>query len=169
MSIFKRLFHKKDPAADFARHIPVLSQVTQNIRLGIYLKLSKEYNKSYIDVDPFKLAHAVVYNLTQDEEGLNSIKEFSQKNMEVTNKEVCNAARDNKINTALSYEYAGRLMAISYLSGGPFSEIYIKKSNIMIEKATELGIEITNIVSLWGNRAIVNLLDYSKKFRDENS
>jgi hypothetical protein len=59
-------------------------------------------------------------------------------------------------------------MAISYLSGKLLSEDYLKRSSIITEKASELGIEITNIVSLWGGSAIKKLFEYSKNFRKEN-
>ena len=76
MGFFKKKFHKIDPKVDFVRHIPTLAQVTHNFQLGIYWRLSKRYEKEEIDTDPYKLAYAVVYNLTQDENGLNSLNDF---------------------------------------------------------------------------------------------
>jgi hypothetical protein len=168
MSFLKRIFHKNGPVNDFARHIPTLAQVTHNIQLGIYWKLSKLYENKNMGVDPHKLAYAVVYNLTQDDNGLNSLNEFPKQYKDIIVKEVHIAAQDENIHNALAFEYAGRLMAISYLSEKPFSDDYNKRSNIIIDNATELGIEITNIVSLWGSSAIKNLNEFSKNFREEN-
>ncbi|MHB8581192.1 MAG: hypothetical protein ACYDA4_15220 [Ignavibacteriaceae bacterium] len=168
ISFLKKIFQKTDPYADFAQHIPTLIDATKNIQLGIYFKLSKQYKKTYMHIDTDKLANAVVYNLTLDDDGLNTLDNFPIMNLDIIEKEVRIAVMDENIKGALALEYAGRIMAISYLSGSPFSEEYLKRSNIIVEKATNWGIEITNIVALWGNLAIIKLYEFSKKFREEN-
>jgi hypothetical protein len=153
---------------DFARHMPALAEAGHNISLGIYWRLSKRYEKEKREVDPYKLAYAVVYDLTQNEEGTRSLGDFPIQHKDLIAKEVRQAARDEDILHALSLEYAGRLMAVAWKSGSPLSQEYTKKANIMVEKATALGFAIENIVSLWGPKAIVNLQAFAKRFRQEN-
>jgi hypothetical protein len=169
MSVLNRFFGKRNPQSDFARHMPVLAEAGHNISLGIYWRLSKRYEKENRGVDPYKLAYAVVYDLTQNENGARSLGDFPVKNQELIVQEVHRAARDEEIRHALSLEYAGRLMAVSWNSGCPCSEEYVNKAKIITEKATDLGFAIENIVSLWGSKAVVNLQAFAKKFRQENS
>lgn len=169
MSLLSRLFRKRDSQADFARHIPVLAEATHNISLGIYWRLSKQYEKQRTEVDPYTLAYAVVYNLTQNEDGARYLGDFPTQHRDLIAREVCQAARDEEIRYALSLEYAGRLMGLSWNSGSPFSEEFAQKANIMTEKATALGFAIEDIVSLWGSKAIVNLQAFAKGFRQENA
>jgi hypothetical protein len=169
MSLLDRLFGKPDSRTDFSRHMPALAEAGHNISLGIYWRLSKRYEKENRKVDPYKLAYAVVYDLTQNEEGMRSLGNFPTQHRNLIAMEVREAARDEKIRHALSLEYAGRLTALSWNSGSPLSEEYVKKASIMAEKATALGFEIQNIVSLWGSKAIVNLQAFAKTFRQENA
>lgn len=168
MSLLNRIFGKANPHEDFARHMPVLAEAAHNITLGIYWRLSKRYEKENKQVDAHKLAYAVVYDLTQNEDGTHSLGNFSIDNRNLIANETIQAAKDEEIRRALSLEYAARLMAASWNSGSPLSEEYAKKANIMTKKATELGFAIENIVSLWGSKAIVNLHAFAKTFRREN-
>jgi len=168
MGIIGWLFGKRDPKTDFARHIPALAEATRNIELGIYWRLTKQYEKENKGVDLYKLAYAVVYDLMQDESGKRSLGDFAEKHADLIAHEVRQAAKDEEIRNALSLEYAGRLMAVSWGSGKSLSEAYWEKANVMIEKAKTLGFEITNIVSLWGSKAIVNLHAFAVKFRQES-
>jgi hypothetical protein len=169
MSVPNRFFGKRNPQSDFARHMPVLAEAGHNISLGIYWRLSKRYEKESREVDPYKLAYAVVYDLTQNESGTRSLGDFPVKNQKMIVQEANQAAKDDEIRHALALEYAGRLMALSWNSGRPFSEEYVNKAKIITEKATELGFPIDNIVSHWGSKAVVNLQGFAKKFRQENS
>lgn len=168
MSFLDRLFGKRDSRNDFSRHVAALAEAGHNISLGIYWRLSKRYEKEKGEIDPYKLAYAVVYELTQNEEGTRSLGDFPIQHQELIANEVGEAAGDEEIRHALSLEYAGRLMAISWISGSPLSEQYTNKANVLVEKATTLGFAIENIVSLWGPRAIVNLQVFAKRFRQEN-
>jgi hypothetical protein len=171
MSILSRLFGKPDPQpdpqVDFARHMPVLADAAHNITLGIYWRLSRVYEKKKKRVDPHDLAYAVVYELTQNEKGKQTLGDFSTKHQDLIRREAIKAVEDQEIRHALSLEYAGRLMALAWNSGSPSSEEYTTKANIVTEAASRLGIEIANIITLWGPKAIVNLHAFAKNFRHE--
>ena len=80
------------------------------------------------------------------------------------------AARDEEVREALGFEYAGRIMAQSWQSnfGGSPADEWIHKMNRSVERASALGIGITNIMSLWGSKAIVNLAAFAKDFRERS-
>ena len=137
MSLLHRLFGKHDSHTDFARLMPALAEAGHNISLGIYWRLSKRYEMENREVDPHKLAYAVVYDLTQDEEGTGSLGDFAKQHRELIANEVREAAGDEEIRHALSLEYAGRLMAISWNSGRPLSEEYGKKSHIIVQNCAK--------------------------------
>ncbi len=168
MGLLDRLFGNRDPQADFARHIPVLAEVGHNISLGIYWRLSKRYEKQKTEVDPCILAYAIVYDLTQNDNGARSLGDFPLQHRGLIMKEVRQAAGDPEIREALSLEYSGRLMALSW-NNGPFSEDYAEKLNAMTVKATALGFAIEDIVSLWGSKAIANLQAFAREFRQQNA
>lgn len=148
--------------------MPALAEAAHNISLGIYWRLSKQYEKERPEADPYKLAYAVVYDLTQNGEGTRSLGDFPTKYSTLIANEVWRAGQDEAIRRALSLEYAGRLMAISWNSGSPLSAEYFTKAAPIMHKASDLGIKIENIVSLWGTKAIINLQAFSKAFRKEN-
>ena len=172
MSLLSRLFGnpdpQPDPQVDFARHMPVLADAAHNITLGLYWRLSKDYEKKKKKVDPHDLAYAVVYELTQNTGGKQTLGDFSTKHRDLIRREAIKAVEDPEIRHALSLEYAGRLMAMAWNSGSPLSAEYTVKAKIVTEAASEFGIEIANIVSLWGPKAIVNLQAFAKKFRHES-
>jgi hypothetical protein len=162
MGLLGRLFGKREPKTDFARHVPVLAQASQDIELGIYWRLSKKYEVENHGVDPYTLARAVVYDLLLNENGTRSLGDFPERHADLIARELRGAVMDDAIRNALSFEYAGHLMVLGYRDGGPFSD----RAEVVTERATDLGVEITNIVSLWGPRAIVNLRSFAKTFRD---
>jgi hypothetical protein len=173
MSLFSRLFGKPDPQpdpqVDFARHMPALADAAHNITLGIYWRLSKVYEKNKRRVDSHDLAYAVVYELTQNKEGKQTLGDFCTKHRDLIRREAIKAVEDPAIHHALSLEYAGRLMAMAWKSGDPLSSEYTTRANTVTEAASGLGIEIANIVSLWGPKAIVNLQDFARKFRHDSA
>jgi hypothetical protein len=57
--------------------MPALGEAGHNISLGIYWRLSKQYEKQKREVDPYKLAHAVLYDLTQREDDTRSLGDFA--------------------------------------------------------------------------------------------
>ncbi len=148
--------------------MPILAEAAHNISLGIYWRLSKRFENQKREADLYKLAYAVLYDLTQNESGTRSLGDFPRHNRDLIAEEALEAAQDDEIRHALSLEYAGRLMAISWNSGSPGSKEYLEKSTVIVEKAGDFGIVIENIVSLWGPKAIVNLQAFAKKFRQDN-
>ena len=157
-----------DPQVDFARHMPTLANAAHDITLGIYWRLSKEYEKKKQKVDRHDFAYAVVYELTQNAGGKKTLGDFCTKHRDLIRREAIKAVKDPEIRHALSLEYAGRLMAMAWSSGNSVSDEYTAKASVVTEAASELGIEITNIVSLWGPKAIVNLQAFAKTFRHES-
>lgn len=162
------MFGGQNTRTDFSRHMPVLAQAAHDILLGIYWRLSKQYEKENIEADPHKLAYAVTYYLTQNKSGNDSLGDFPRDHSALIAQKARQAAADGEILRALSLEYAGRLMAISWNSGSPSSEEYLEKSQILLDKASDLGIVIENIVALWGAKAIVNLQAFAKEFHQES-
>ena len=84
--------------------------------------------------------------------------------LELINEEVQRAVCDEKIRGVLSIAYAARLMELGYLTHNPMSA----DAADIVEQASSLGIEIINIVSLWGQSTIINLRTVGRDFRNAN-
>jgi len=171
MGLLGRIFGRRSPRADFVRHIPVLAQASHDISLGIYWRLSKRYENEITDVDPHTLAYAVVYDLTQNDNGSRDLGDFPAQNRDLIAQRAGEAARDEAIRQALSLEYAGRVMAQSWKSSnssGAIAAEWVQKVNRSVDRASTLGIEIANIMSIWGPQAIVNLAAFAKEFREQS-
>jgi hypothetical protein len=164
VGILSRLFGRRDPATDFASHLPVISQAVHDFQLGVYWRLSKRYESENLGKDAYSLAYWVVYDLFVDEEGKRSLHDFAEQNADLLAEEVRRAVCDKEINSAMSIAYAGQLMALGYAMRSPLSA----EADRIVEKANSLGIEITNIVSLWGPKTIVNLHAVARDFRHAN-
>jgi hypothetical protein len=152
------------PEPDFSYHIPTLAQASHDITLGIYWRLSRQYKKEDLEVDPCTLAYAVVYGLTQNEGGLRELEDFPFEHSELIEARAREALRDPEIYRAVSLECAGKLMAVAWVNQDPLSE----EGQEISERASDLGIIIENIVAEWGTKAIVNLAEFARKFRKES-
>ena len=138
---------------DFRCHLRVIAQAIQDMQLGIYCRLAKRYEAKNLCEDAESLAYCVVYDLFLNREGERLLRDFGARHPDLIAEQVREAALDTKISNLLSIAYAARLMELGYVTHSPMSP----EAECILEKACALGIEITNIVSLWGKRTIINL------------
>jgi hypothetical protein len=146
-------------------NLPALSEAIRSYELGTYWRLSRNYEKRYQGQEDFcySLAYTVVYYLFLHEKGMKEMESFYKTNKRLVDEEIQRSLRDEQIKTAFSMACGAKIILYAILTGNPrnpFSEEMDKIST----RATDLDIEITNVVRLWGPKAMVNLHQHAKDY-----
>lgn len=138
-------------------------EAVEQIKLGIYWRLSKKNEQAGMGKDGYSLAYAVVYEIFADEAGKTSLGDFVPNHCEQISLEVRAALSDAAIYQAVSVGLAGQLMAIAVISGDVMSD----ESQRLVDHATTLGVEIANVAQDWGygRESVVKLEQFAKEFR----
>ena len=120
--------------------IRAMLDAVEQIKLGIYCRLSKKFEKAGICKDGYSLAYAVVYEIFADEAGKGSLGDFVLYHREQIAREVRDALDDDVIYHAVSIAFAGELMSLAVIRG----EILSDESQRLVDHATNLGVEVAN-------------------------
>jgi len=163
MGIFSKLLpiqNRKDP-------VRALVEAVEQIKLGIYWRLSRKYENAAMGRDGYSLAYAVVYEIFADEAGKASLGDFVPNRSEQISREVRDALNDDAIYQAVSIAFAGEVMSIAAFRG----EVLSDESQRLVDHATDLGVEVANIARDWGygTASVLKLAQFAKEFRRDNA
>ncbi len=147
------------------KNLPVLSEAIRSYELGTYGRLARTYEKRYQGQGDFcySLAYTVVYYLFLHEKGMKEMESFYKTNKTLVEEEIQRSLKDEQIKNAFSMACGAKVMLFAVLKGDPRNP-FTEEGDKISTHATNLDVEITNFVRLWGPKAIVNLHQHAKDY-----
>lgn len=134
--------------------IPVIEAGTANIKLGVFSVVSRRIaaRKKYDAKCGIALAYAVkcaVFGESADPIHLGAVLENSG---QVLDSEIQATLADQSLCAAIALAYAVEIIARAWRAGAPWDSVLA--SFEVVDRASNYGLEIPNIVELWGPSAI---------------
>jgi hypothetical protein len=143
-----------------ARQMPVIDSGVSNIKLGLFTRLSRKFQKSYDAERAVSLAYCVTYSIFCEPIKQSTFEAFARTNSDVIEHEIGNAFGEEELAEPISLAYAARMIALGWETRNPFNPT----ANQLTERATDNDMAIPNIVQMWGAEAIVKFFRYSQEF-----
>jgi hypothetical protein len=139
-----------------ARSMPVIEAGTANIKLGVFSVVCRRISADWKDPKcGIALAHAVkcaLFGEPCDPIRLQSVIDDPQ---EVLDREIEATVADESLRTAIALAYAAEIISCAWRAGNASASL--RSSSTVIERGLRYGIEVPNIVELWGPSAINTL------------
>ena len=89
-----------------------------------------------------------------------TFRAFSESNSELIEREIRNAFAEEEVAGAIVLAYAAQIIAVGWETCDPFNPT----ASQLVERATENGMEIPNIVQMWGAKAITTFFQRAQEF-----
>jgi hypothetical protein len=145
---------------DFAQQVPVINSGIANIKLGIFLKLSRRYQHILHNEAAIPLAYCVVQKIFLDSLNQSSLEKFERDNRKQVEEELRNAFSDPELKEAISLAYAAYIILLGWQTHNPLNAT----SSQLIETANNYSFDIPNIVQISGKNAVVLFFQFATDF-----
>ena len=148
------------PELENAGIIPIIQNGVSNIKLGVFTRLRKAYKQAFGLDRATPLAYCVVCHIFCDPLNQPTLEKFARDNAGLIGEELRKALSSDDLREAIALAYAGRIVELGWETGNPFNE----QSQRLMERASDHGIEIPNIVQMWGLSAVVTFFSSTQEF-----
>lgn len=145
---------------DFAQQVFIIDSGIASIKLGIFARLSRSYGRTVGSTQAVPLAYCVVRRVFFDPINQSTLEDFARHNHQLIEVELQKALSDPELSEAISLVYAVRIMELGWHTRNPVNDEATK----LIDRATDNGVLIPNIVEMWGSKAIVTFFQYATDF-----
>jgi hypothetical protein len=136
-----------------ARSMPAIEAGIANIKLGVFSVVCRRISANWKDPKcGIALAHAVkcaIFGELSDPIRLESVIKNPQ---DVLAFEIQATVADDSLGSAIALAYAAEIIICAWRTGTAAASL--RSSSSVVERASDYGIEIPNIVELWGTSAI---------------
>jgi len=140
--------------------MPVVECGISSIKLGIFTRLSRKFRRAYDSEHVIPLAFCVMHTIFGDPIQQPTFRAFSESNSELIEREIRNAFAEEEVAGAIVLAYAAQIIAVGWETCDPFNPT----ASQLVERATENGMEIPNIVQMWGAKAITTFFQRAQEF-----
>jgi hypothetical protein len=140
--------------------VPVIESGVSNIKLAIFSRLCNIYKKGLGAEQATPLAFCVVRRMFFDPLKQPAVEKFARDNAGLIDEEISKALSNEDLKEAIALAYAVRIMVLGWETVQPFND----EANRLVQRATDHGIEIPNIVQMWGPSAIVTFFRTAEEF-----
>lgn len=149
---------------DFSEHVPVLEKSITNIMMAIANVLYLNYLQDINSIDAKFLAICVVKEMFFDQSFEGAEITYYERNLDLVKEKVKDAFKNEEIRRGVSFAYAGSIMLLGWQTRNPLNEGIQR----LVEQATKYHLEVVNINKMWGEKAIINLYQFSESFLQKN-
>ncbi len=148
------------PELESAGIVPIIEGGLSNIKLGVFTRLRKACKEGFGPDRATPLAYCVVRHIFYDPINQPTLEKFARDNADLIDEEIRKALFNDDLREAIALAYAARIMELGWQTGNPFND----ETNRLVERASDHGIEIPNIVQMWGPSAIVTFFSSTQDF-----
>lgn len=149
-----------------ARSIPAIEAGIANIKLGVFSVVSRRVSANWKDPKcGIALAHAVkcaIFGERSDPVRLESVINDPQ---DVLAFEIEATVGDDSLGSAIALAYAAEIIICAWRTGTAGGSL--RSSSTVVDRAAGYGIQIPNIVELWGTSAVntffVSSIDFMQR------
>ncbi len=138
--------------------IPIIECGIANIKLGIFTRLCKAYQRGPDPERATPLAYCVVRHIFSDPLNQATLEHFARDNANLIAGESQKALLSEDLRQAVALAYAVRIIEVSWHSGNP------DDINRIVEKASDKCLDIPNIVQEWGSNAFATFFTVTQDF-----
>ena len=149
----RRRGSEEDDVVLNARSMPVIEAGIANIKLGVFSVVCRRVSTKWEDPKcGIALAHAVkcaIFGEASDPIRLASVIDNPQ---EAFDREIEATVADESLHNAIALAYAAEIIRCAWQAGTGGASL--QSSSTIVDRAVSYGIEIPNIMELWGASAI---------------
>lgn len=146
------------PELENAGIVPIIESGVSNIKLGVFTRLCKAYKHAFGPDRATPLAYCVVRHMFFDPLNQPTLEKFARDNAGLIDEEIRKALSSDDLREAIALAYAVRIMEVGWQTGNP------DDINRLVERASDQGIDIPNIVQMWGSSAIATFFKSTQDF-----
>jgi hypothetical protein len=148
------------PELENAGIVPIIESGVSNIKLGVFTRLCKAYTQAFGPDRATPLAYCVVRHMFFDPLNQPTLEKFARDNASLIDEELRKALSNEDLREAIALAYSARIMALGWHTGDPFND----ETNRLVERASHHGIDLPNIVQMWGPSAIGTFFSSAEDF-----
>jgi hypothetical protein len=149
-----------------ARSMPVIEAGIANIKLGVFSAVCRRLNGNWEDARcGIALAYSVKCAIFGEPSAPVRLQSILANSQDILDREIETTVADESLRTAIALAYAGEIISCAWRTGNVSASL--RSSSTVVERGVRYGIEVPNIVELWGasaiNRFFLSSIDFMNR------
>lgn len=143
-----------------AEQMPLIECGIAAIRVGLFVNLKRRFVAKYGAQRAIPIAYCVTCSVLCEQIDQPTLAAFARTNKNVIDSETSSVFSDEHLAGNILFAYAALMILHGWRSANPFSST----ANQLMERATDSGAVIPNIVQMWGSEAIARFSMTAQEF-----